>query len=143
MPDKLRTSHYLRSLRILAVVWIGVGIETFLDPPGVPGGTFPLEVIPPGARGTIWIGAALCALVLSVWPPGADRRGFSILLIPAALRTFSYAWAAVVAAGAGHHRTAAESLLDTVMWGIVMVFVLHEASTVEPPNELLDTTERA
>ena len=125
--------HRARSLILMGLVWIAVGTSVLVDPPGLPGHAYVLEALPTGVRAAIWLvagGSAVVAAQRRRW----TRWGFVALVIPAALRTFSYAWAGIVWILSGGTESAGAAWLEAGTWAVVTLFVIHEATAVDAPK---------
>lgn len=56
--------------------------------------TYPIEFLPLWLRVAVWWVPAVVAGIVSFWPPGFARWGYAALMVPIALRGFSYLTAA-------------------------------------------------
>jgi hypothetical protein len=121
-----------RALTLVGTVWVLVGIGVLLHPYQHPDALLLHERLPLALRTILWLGAGVCALVTSWWPPGADRFGFMALVVPAAIRAGSYAWSAFLGLLTHNHVGQATQWVDAVAWLAIVAFVQLLAAWPEP-----------
>lgn len=121
-----------RALTLVGVVWVLVGVGVLLHPIATPEALLLHERIPVAARVVLWMGAGVCALITSWWPPGADRFGFMALVVPAAIRAGSYAWSAFLGMVTGNDVGRASQWVDALAWIAIVAFVQLLAAWPEP-----------
>lgn len=132
--DKL--SHRGRALLLLGCVWFLLGVAILSDAHNADG-AYPLALIPTWAQGTLWITTGTVAFVAPLAGAAEPRTkwAFAALLVPASARCLSYliSWLGSLF-GAPLH---GGDWIGAVVWGLIVAFVIHEASTPVMPNSLL------
>jgi hypothetical protein len=133
-----RMSHRARGLLLLGAVWVLVGFSVLNGGSDVPDDAYPLAWFSPEVTSVMWLvsgSIAISAALLAAANP-ATRWVFIGLLLPACLRMLSYAWATGLSVLTDYGQESA--WLSATVWGVVIVFVLHEASVPEIPHALIE-----
>lgn len=121
-------SHRGRGLLLLGLVWITVGGNILTDGKAAGGVVFPLTILDPPIRSALWIASGALAVWFAVKGAGRERTkfAFAFLVVPPSLRalSFAYGWIVYVCTGRGID----DGWLHAIAWGLVVLFVLHEAS---------------
>ena len=138
----MNLSHRARGLLLFGVIWVMVGFATLLGDTTEPRDAYPLALFSPEVQAVIWLVTGTAAVVASVLASAheATKWVFVGLLIPAALRCLSFAWSAVLSLATYLGQESA--WIGAVTWAVVIGFVLHEASTPEIPEALVEPEAR-
>ncbi|HEX6514801.1 MAG TPA: hypothetical protein VF049_04460 [Nocardioidaceae bacterium] len=130
-----------RALTLVGLVWILIGAAVILHPYEHLAPRILLhEHIPVPVRVVLWVGAGVCALVTSWWPPGADRFGFMALVIPAAIRAGSYGWTAFLGFVTHNQLGNHNAWIPAAAWAVIVAFVQLLAAWPEPADRHLEHT---
>jgi drug/metabolite transporter (DMT)-like permease len=120
-------SHRGRGLMLLGSVWVLLGVSVFIHSGhSTPG---PLSIVPDPLLGVLWIATGAFGVAFSAVGAGRERTkwAFAALLVPVSLRMLSLLVAFVFGLFIGHPYP--DALVGSIVWLVVILLTLHEAST--------------
>jgi len=126
--------HRGRGQLLLAAAWLFIGIDSIADPTVTPTRYLFHESLPPILRAGMWIATGLVATVTAWWAPGKDKWGFVALVIPPAVRFFSYGMAWILGALPLGSIGYVNGWIGAAVWAAVVAIVIHIAATPELPE---------
>lgn len=134
-PPLQRFGYRGRALTFVGLIWLLIGIRVATDPIADPDHLLLVEQLPVWLRVCLWIAGGVTAIVTAWWPTGADRFGFMALVVPAAIRTGSFAWSAFLGLVTRGEVGNARHWLDATAWAVVVGFIVLVLAPWPEPAE--------